>query len=58
MSALSSTWACRIHVLLAWLLWFAVAGCDLDEAEGPTPAGNDLKVLVIGIDGLRGDAVH
>jgi len=56
-SYLPTTRACRIHLLLAWLLWFAVAGCDLDEAEGPIPAGNDRKVLVIGIDGLRGDAV-
>jgi predicted AlkP superfamily pyrophosphatase or phosphodiesterase len=42
--------------LLAVLL-LATTGCDLSEAPGPTPPGNDLKVLVIGLDGLRGDAV-
>jgi len=34
-----------------------VGACDLGEAEGPPPPGNERKVLVVGVDGLRGDAV-
>ena len=39
------------------LVFLFLAACDLGEADGPVPEGNACKVLVIGIDGLRGDGI-
>ena len=51
-------WRTRRGFALAAILAVALlSACDLSEAEGPTPAGHARKVLVIGMDGLRGDAV-
>ena len=43
-------------VLLAVVSLLFVA-CALGESDEPVPLGSDRKVLVVGIDGLRGDAV-
>jgi hypothetical protein len=46
-----------IALLVLGASFVLLGSCDLGEAEGPPPPGNERKVLVIGIDGLRGDAV-
>ena len=44
----------RVLLSVGTLLFGA---CALGESDEPAPSGGDRKVLVVGIDGLRGDAV-
>ena len=41
----------------ALLLLLVLCACDLGESEGPTPDGGHRKVMVLGLDGLRGDGI-